>query len=128
MNIIGIDKMFRLGIIEESLESLDTLALLAPFFFSQRISEVPEETPPVWHINEYHVPDDKIVDLLPTLEQQVKPTWYIHAFNDERLVVILREKSFFISPHKDETWDEMVAYGESVNVERRFLENIPLAV
>jgi len=62
------------------------------------------------------------------LEQQVKPTWYIHAFNDEKLVVILRGKSFFISRHKDETWDEMIAYGVSVNVERRFLEDIPLAV
>jgi len=119
--------MFRLGVIQESLESLDTLALLKPFFFSQRISEVPEETPPVWHINEYHVPDDKIADLLPTLEQQVKLTWYIHAFNDEKLIVILQGKSFCISPHKDETWDEMIAYGESVNVEKRFLEDIPLA-
>jgi len=120
--------MFHLGIIEESLESFDTLALLKPFFFSQRISEAPEETPPVWHINEYHVPNHKIVDLLPILEQQVKPTWYIHAFNDEKLIVIFRGKSFCISPRKDETWDEMMAYGESVNVERRFLENIPLAV
>ena len=29
--------MFRLGVIEESLENLDTLGLLKPFFFSQRI-------------------------------------------------------------------------------------------
>jgi len=120
--------MFCLGVIEESLKNIDILALLKPFFFSQRISEMPEETPPIWHINEYHVPDEKIVDLLPTLEQQVKPTWYIHAFDNEKLIVILQGKSFFISLHKDETWDEMMAYGESVNVERRFLEDIPLAV
>jgi len=120
--------MFRLGVIEESLESLDALALLKPFFFSQRIDELPKETPPIWHVNEYHVPADKITDLSHILEQQVKPAWYIHAFNDEKLIVILQGKSFCISLRKDKTWDEMIAYGESVNVEKRFLEDIPLAV
>ena len=74
------------------------------------------------------VPDSKIVELLPVLGKQVKLRSYIHAFNDDELIVILRGKSFNISPHKDETWDDMIAYGESVNVERIYLENIPLHV
>ena len=120
--------MFQLGVIEESLEAPDTLAALRPFFFSQRIEEVSEDDTPVWHTNEYHVPDEKINDLLPVLEQQVKPTWYSHAFNDEILIVVLRGKSFHISLHKDETWDEMIAYGESVKVEKHYLESVPLHV
>ena len=120
--------MFRLGIIEESLENLDVLKTLQPYFFSQRIEEVPEDSSPIWHTNEYHVQDDEITELLPILEAQVKPTWYIHAFNDEKLIVILRGKSFHISLHKDATWDEMIAYGMSVDVEKRYLETIPLHV
>jgi len=120
--------MFRLGVIEESLESLDALAMLKPFFFSQRIEAVPTETPPVWHINEYRIPSGKIDGLLLALERQVKPTWYAHAFTDEKLIVIFQGRAFRISPRKDETWGEMMAYGESVGVEKRFLESIPLQV
>ncbi len=120
--------MFLLGVIEESLENLDTLETLNPFFFSQRIEEIPEDTTPIWHTNEYHVPDEDIAGLLPVLERQVKKTWYVHAFNDKNLVVILRNKSFTVSLYKDVTWDPMIAYGESVNVEKRYLENIPLHV
>ena len=121
-------KMFRLGIIEESLENLDILTALQPYFFSKRIEEVPENSSPIWHINEYHIQDEKIIELLPILETQVKPTWYIHAFNDEKLIVILRGKSFHISLRKDTTWDEMIEYGMSVNVEKCYLETIPLHV
>ena len=120
--------MFQLGIIEESLETSDILAVLGPFFFSQRLEEVPEDATPVWHTNEYHVPDEKINDLLPVLEHQVKPSWYIHAFNDKILIVVLRGKSFSISLHKDETWNEMIVYGESVGVEKHYLESVPLHV
>jgi len=120
--------MFRLGVIEESLESPNALEMLKPFFFSQKIEEIPDDTTPMWHINEYHIPNEKINDFLPILEQQVKPAWYIHAFNNESLIVIMRGKSFRISPRRDETWDEMITYGDSVQVERRYSESIPLSV
>ena len=120
--------MFKLGIIEESLENPDTLKILKPFFFSQKIEEVEGDEFPIWHTNEYHVPDDKIVNLLPVLEQQVKKAWYAHAFNDDTLFVVFHKKYFRISPHKDETWDEMIEYGDTVGVERRFSESIPLSV
>jgi len=41
--------MFRMGIIEESLESRDTLSILRPFFFSQRVAEVSDDEYPLWH-------------------------------------------------------------------------------
>jgi len=110
------------------LKTPDTIKILKPFFFSQRIEEVPEDASPIWHTNEYHVPNEKINDLLHILEQQVKPTWYIHAFNDENLIVVLQGKSFCISLHKDDTWNEMIAYGKSVKVEKCYLENIPLHI
>lgn len=120
--------MYKLGVIEESLENLETLETLKPYFFSQRIQEVPEDTSPVWHTNEYHVPEEKIADLLPLLERQVKKTWYIHAFNDKVLFVVLKDKFFQISLTKDDSWNDMIAYGKSVDVESRYLENISLYV
>jgi len=120
--------MFTLGIIEENVENPNILSSLQPYFFHQRLEEVPEDALPLWHTNEYHVPDDEMVELLPLLEAQVKPSWYIHAFNETKLIVILQGKSFYISLHKDTTWDEMIAYGLSVDVEKRYLETIPLHV
>jgi len=121
--------MYRLGIIEESLDNHDVLNEIKNFFYSQRIVEVPEDEEPIWHINEYHVPDNELIDLLPFLEKHIKPAWYIHAFNEEKLYVILQGKSFCISKEKDDTWNEMIEYGvKNAKVERHFLENIPLHI
>lgn len=120
--------MYRLGIIEESLDCKDILIDLKQYLINQRIEEVPEDTIPIWHTNEYHVPDFKLPHFLPVLEKQVLPAWYIHAFNDDELIVVLKDKSFTVSREKDDSWNDMIAYGESVNVERRYLENIPLHI
>jgi len=44
--------MFRLGVVEESLKSSDTLDMLKPFFYSQRLEEVSDDEFPVWYTNE----------------------------------------------------------------------------
>jgi hypothetical protein len=121
--------MFRLGIIEESVSDKSILKSLKPYFFSQRIENVPEDTYPVWHTNEYHVDDDKIESILEKLKDCVMPTWYIHAFNENDLYVVLTGKYFKVSTHRDSSWDEMIEYGvEKANVERHFLENVPLHI
>lgn len=121
--------MFRLGIIEESLENKDILEILKPYFISQYIENVPEDECPIWHTNEYHVDEDKICEFLDMLKDVLKPTWYIHAFNEEKLYVVLNRKWFEISLHKDESWNEMIEYGVNcAKVERCFLESIPLHI
>lgn len=121
--------MFRLGIIEESLKHGEALKLVEPYFFSQRIENVPEDEYPIWHINEYHIPDNRIDELLDSLKEEVKLTWYIHAFSDSQLYVVLPGKFFAISLLRDDTWNEMIEYGVNVaNVERYFLENVTLHI
>lgn len=121
--------MYRLGIIEESIDNKDILCGLTPYFVSQRIENVPEDECPVWHINEYQVAEDKIKDVADRLKQHIKETWYCHAFSDERLLVVLKGKWFEISLIRDETWDEMIEYGAvHANVERSYLETIPLHI
>lgn len=121
--------MLRLGVIEECLSNRKLLKVLEQYFVSQRIENVPEDEYPIWHINEYQVPEDKIEEVLNVLRIHIKPTWYIHAFNERRLYVVLIEKYFEIALYKDETWDEMIDYGVTVaEVERQYLENIPLYI
>ena len=121
--------MYRLGIIEESIDDRDILCILTPYFVSQRIENVPGDECPVWHINEYHVADDKIIDVAEMLKQHIKKTWYCHAFSDKKLLVVLKGKWFEISLKRDKTWDEMIEYGAvDANVERRYLETIPLHI
>ncbi len=122
--------MFKLGIIEESLKQDKTLVLVKPYFFSQRIEHVQEAGyPSIWHINEYHVQDEKMKELLDYLKEEVKPTWYIHAFSNSQLYVVLPGKFFAVSLLRDNTWDEMIEYGtRTANVGEHFLENVPLSV
>lgn len=121
--------MFRLGIIEESVTDNSVLEKVKPYFYSQRIENIPKDEFPIWHTNEYHIDDDKIEEVLTYLQSRVNSTWYIHAFSETSLYVVLVGKWFYISLNRDETWNEMIEYGVKIaKVERHFLENIPLHV
>lgn len=121
--------MFKLGIIEESVSDRTVLEKLKPYFFSQRIENVPEDECPIWHTNEYHIDDNDIIIVCEMLKDCVLPTWYIHAFNRKILYVILQGKYFKISRHRNKSWEDMIEYGvNKANVERKYLENIPLHI
>lgn len=122
--------MFKLGVIEESVVNTENvLDKLRPFFFSQRIENVPGDQEPIWHTNEYHVPDEEIEEITSFLAAEVKATWYIHAFSNDKLIVVLKDKVFIVSLLKNETWNEMIEYGvRFAQVELHFLENIPLHI
>lgn len=112
-------KVFQTTVLEE----------LKPYFYSQRIENVPEDKCPVWHTNEYHIDDDNIQNICELLKDYVLPTWYIHAFNRKSLYVVLQGKYFKVARHKNKTWDEMIEYGvTNAKVERHFLERIPLHI
>jgi len=64
--------MFCLGVIEESLGSPAVLIRLEPFLFRQRTEKIPGDPSPVWHINEYHVPDDSMAEVVYALEKEIK--------------------------------------------------------
>lgn len=121
--------MYRLGIIEESMDDMRVLRGLEPYFVSQRMEEVSEDEFPLWHINEYHVPEDKIRNIAELLQHHIKETWYAHGFNDKNLIVALKGKWFEVSLNRDETWNQMIEYGVTyARVERQYLETIPLHI
>lgn len=117
--------MFQLSVIEESLDDKNVINNLKQYLARQWIENVPKDEYPIWHINEYHVPEKKIDELLNLLTLHVKPTWYIHAFNDTKLCVVFVGRYFEVAPYRDETWNEMIEYGvEVAGVERQYIENM----
>lgn len=121
--------MLTLGIIEESLDNRAILQELKPYLRNRRIEQKPQGPVPLWHVNEYALPKAVVfTTLLPLLERHLLPSWYIHAFDDTALTVVLRGRSFTVSPQRDASWDAMIDYGVSVGVGRTFLEHIPLRV
>lgn len=118
------------GIIEESLIDKSILKSIKRYLKKTRIEKVANESPPEWHVNEYHIPADNIKKIISQLEHIVKREWYIHAFSldSKKLFVIFKDKSFKISLHKDKTWDEMIEYGKRVGCGPEWTENIPLRV
>lgn len=121
--------MYRLGIIEESINDRSILSDLFPYFVSQRVENVPDDECPIWHINEYRVPEDEIENIVDMLKEHVKETWYCHAFSGEKMFVVLTGKWFQITLKRDEAWDEMIEYGvHEAKVEREYLETIPLHI
>ncbi len=79
--------------------------------------------------NVYRVEEKDIINILSSLKNEIKHTWYIHAFSNDKLFVVLRGKVFELSPCKDSSWDEMIKYGfEVAKVEKYFLENMSLHV
>lgn len=44
------------------------------------------------------------------------------------MYVVLRDKYFNLLVQKDESWKEMIEYGLSVGIERKWTENLPASV
>lgn len=122
--------MYTCGIIVESLANTGVLEELAAYFEKERLQEVSNDPQPLWHIRQYEVPRHKVASLLPQLAAAIKPGWYIHLFNieDGILYVVLKGRSFKLPAKRDERWEEMIAYGQSVGLNRKWTQNVPLKV
>lgn len=122
--------VYTCGIIAESLADTGILRELERYFQSERVQEVRGQPEPVWHIRQYGLPQDTLVVLLPRLAAAIRPGWYIHLFNvaDGVLYVVLKDRFFKLPTKRDQSWEEMIAHGESVGLDRRWTENVPLRV
>jgi hypothetical protein len=117
-------------IIVESLQNKSVLEFLEPFRIKSRTAEMPQEQVKVWTINRYCLDEQTLAEALPRLEKSIGAGgWYIHFYSDlgNELYVIFKDKHFLVSKRKDSTWDEMIRFGESIGVERRWTETIPVS-
>lgn len=63
------------------------------------------------------------------LKDAVKETWYIHAFDENTLIVILKGRYFNLPHKRDKSWKDMIKYGvKKAKVRKSYLKNIPLHI
>lgn len=118
--------MYRMGVIAESLVHKELMMQsLKEYIVNQRIEKVEGDAEEIWHVYELLIPDNVFENIVELLVNEVKETWYIHAFNEKVLYVIMKGKCFNISKQQDESWNEMIEYGRTVaKVEDYYLTSI----
>nr|PZN42189.1 MAG: hypothetical protein DIU70_05515 [Bacillota bacterium] len=110
-------------VILESLEHLEPLAGWKPV--AERVAEMPDDPDAtVWHVCWYQVDEASLRERLPALARAMRPHWYAHFWADDDLCVVLAGRFFWARASDRSTWQEFIAYGDSVGVERRWTENI----
>lgn len=111
-------------VILESLTDSAPLAWLLPV--AQRVSEMPDDPDATtWHVNWYHISESELRDRLPALAAAMRPHWYAHFWSGDDLCVILPGKSFWAKASDKSTWQDFIAYGDTVGVERKWTESVP---
>lgn len=116
-------------IIRESLRDPSVLDAFAEYRVQARTAIVENFTPSLWHIERYRLPSDQVPSLTAHLVNNINNNqWYVHFYSEttDEMHVVLSGRIFKLPKHRDPSWDEMIAYGESVGVGRRWTENIPV--
>lgn len=121
-------KKYICEITEESLSNKKILQKINKFLVKKRISKNVRNTAATRHIREYHVPTIELNDLINELKKNIKKEWYSYIFNvaDNILFVIMTGKCFILPTQKNASWQKMIAYGQQIGIEKKYLENIPL--
>jgi len=67
----------------------------------------------------------RLSERLPALAQAMRPNWYAHFWEGDDLCVILAGRAFWAKASDKGTWQEFIAYGDTVGVERKWTESVP---
>lgn len=95
--------------------SLDGLAHLV-----ERVVDMPNDPDAeVWHVRWYRLDQAELESRLDGLAAAMKPQWYAHFWRGDDLRVILAGRVFAVSVADRATWEPMLAYGDSVGIERK---------
>lgn len=121
--------MYRMGLIAESLFHKEVIDKWKENVVNTKIQEVEGDEEPVWHTYELQFPEKDILNIIEELKNEIKPTWYVHTFNEENLFVIMKDKYFQLPLERDESWNEMIEYGSKVaRIDPYYLESISCVI
>ncbi len=111
-------------IIEESLKDKSVIAGLAAM--AEKVSQMPNDPEAtVWHVRWYEVDEAQLHALLPDLAKAIRPHWYAHFWEGDDLCVILAGRVFWAKVSDRSSHAELLAYGDSVGLDRKWSERIP---
>jgi hypothetical protein len=117
-------ELFLGCIIAESLEDMAPVAGLAPV--AEKVSEMPDDPDAtVWHTRWYQLDQPHLERRLPALAAAMRRNWYAHFWREELLCVILPGRVFWLDAGDQAARAELIAYGETVGVGRRWTSSIP---
>lgn len=79
-----------------------------------------------WFLYGVEVADDKIIELILEVQSNMKSDqpYYAHFYNDEKLIVIFKDKTFEVTPHIS-TWTPIIEFGRKLNIPEEQLDFWP---
>lgn len=116
-------------IIIESLQNVACLETIGGCLTKRRVREMPGEKITRWNIHRYRLPRELVLNIAPMIEQGfASGEWYVHFFSEHNneMFVIMQGRTFRLPKYQDASWNEMIEYGESVGVGRRWTQSIPI--
>ena len=80
-----------------------------------------------WKIYCVEIDDRHVDDVIEQIQENMKPNepWYAHAYNDEELIVIFKNKVFTIASDPT-TWQPAIEYGLELNIPKEQLNFSPV--
>jgi hypothetical protein len=86
----------------------------------------PDDPLAIWSRKLVRVPSEQIELFATRLAMAMREDFYNHFVDEHSLIVVFKNMVFALDKHDRSTWDEMIAYGETVRVSSRWTENIPI--
>jgi hypothetical protein len=79
-----------------------------------------------WILYGVEIGDASLEKTISNIQQQMKEDepYYAHFYNDQKLIVIFKNKVFYVTPQKD-SWKEIIEYGKSLNIPKEQLDFWP---
>src|SRR6185437_9909564 len=79
-----------------------------------------------WRIYGIEIEDSHLDQTISQIQSNMKSDqpWYAHLYNDEKLIVIFKEKVFTATPHIS-SWKPIFDYGRELNIPEEQLDFWP---
>lgn len=70
-----------------------------------------------WGIYGIESEDSKLEETIKIIQENIKTDqpWYAHFYNDEKLIIVFKNKVFEINPHEG-SWEPIKGYGRKLNI------------
>jgi hypothetical protein len=79
-----------------------------------------------WLLYGIEIEDAQLENTILEIQKNMKTNglWYAHLYNDDKLVVIFKDKVFNVKPHTS-TWQTIIEYGKKLNIPEEQLDFWP---
>lgn len=79
-----------------------------------------------WGIYGIEIENPQLDNSILQIQQNMKTDepWYAHLYNDDKLIVIFKNKVFKVKPHAS-TWQPIIEYGKKLNIPKEQLDFWP---